>query len=83
MANYYCKYCGLRSSTVSSLTGNSCLRHPFGAYNGNHVLYEGREKKIYTCKYCGLKSEKLSHLISADCLRHPNGTYEGKHEAAL
>ncbi len=62
MANYYCKYCGTKASSVSSLTGNSCSRHPDGPNRGKHALYEGQEKSQYTCKYCGTKSSSLGSL---------------------
>lgn len=77
MKKYYCKYCGVSSSSVSSLTSGSCSRNPFG---GKHVLYEGSEKSHYTCKYCGVKSSSISSLTTGKCSRHPNN---GKHEPAL
>ena len=40
MPNNYCKYCGYKASSVSSLTSGSCLRHPNGANKGKHTLYE-------------------------------------------
>lgn len=83
MANFYCKYCGTKSASVSSLTASSCLRHPLGTNKGKHILYEGSEKPRYTCKYCGTKSSGISSLTAASCSRHPNGTNKGKHEPAL
>ena len=83
MANYYCEYCGHKSSSVSSLTSASCPRHPNGRYKGKHKLYEGSEKSQYVCKYCGYKSSSISSLTSASCLRHPDGNYKGKHAPAL
>lgn len=81
MANFYCEYCGTKSSSVSSLTASSCPRHPLG--KGKHKLYEGGEKSQYVCKYCGTKSSSISSLILIKCPRHPNGAGKGKHAPAL
>ncbi|MBI4648329.1 MAG: hypothetical protein HY738_17525 [Bacteroidia bacterium] len=81
--NYYCKYCGYKSSSISSLTANLCPRHPSGAAKGKHALYEGAEKSSYTCKHCGNKSSSMSCLTANLCPRHPNGTAKGRHEPAL
>ena len=83
MSNYYCKYCGTKASSVSSLTGSSCSRHPSGANKGKHALYEGDEKSQYTCKNCGSKFSSLSSLTGSSCSRHPDGANKGKHEPAL
>lgn len=83
MANYYCEYCGTKSSSVSSLTSGTCNRHPNGVAKGKHKLYEGSEKSQYTCKYCGTKSSSLSSLTAGTCNRHPNGVAKGKHAPAL
>ena len=55
MEKYYCKYCGTYRSSVQSLTGGSCPRHPDGPCKGRHALYQGGEKAQYTCMYCGTK----------------------------
>ncbi len=83
MANFYCEYCGTKASSVSSLTGSFCLRHPNGANKGKHKLYEGSEKSQYVCKYCGTKSSSISSLTGSFCLRHPAGANKGKHAPAL
>ncbi|MGL4562266.1 MAG: hypothetical protein ACRCVW_00220 [Brevinema sp.] len=83
MANYYCAYCGHKSTSVSTLTGNSCPRHPLGSGKGKHSLYEGSEKSKYTCKYCGQSSNSISTLTGNSCSRHPNGNGKGKHSPAL
>lgn len=80
---YYCKYCGAAYNSVSSLTGNPCLRHPNGPLKGKHELYEGSEKSKYTCKYCGQQYNSISALTGNPCLRHPNGPNKGKHSPAL
>ena len=54
-----CEYCGKSASSIRALTGTPCTRHPLGSCKGNHKLYEGSEKPIYTCKYCG-RTEKVS-----------------------
>jgi DNA-directed RNA polymerase subunit RPC12/RpoP len=83
MANFYCEYCGTKFSSVTSLTGASCQRHPNGANKGKHKLYEGSEKSKYTCKYCGTSFSSLTSLTGASCQRHPNGANKGKHAPAL
>ena len=83
MSNYYCKYCGTKSSSVQSLTAAPCHRHPDGANKGKHALYEGDEKSQYTCKFCGTKSTSISSLTAAPCHRHPDGANKGKHSPAL
>ena len=81
--HYYCKYCGLKTTSVNSLTSLSCQRHPNGPGKGRHALYEGGEKTTYVCKYCGLKSISIASLTSSKCQRHPNGPQKGRHEPAL
>ena len=81
MSNFYCEYCGTKSSSVSSLTANSCHRHPLG--NGKHKLYEGNEKSQYRCKYCGTSASSIMGLTGNSCHRHPNGAGKGKHAPTL
>ncbi len=83
MANYYCEYCGTKSTSVFSLTGSSCIRHPKGEYKGKHKLYEGSEKAQYTCKYCGTNAHNIATLTAMSCPHHPDGAYKGKHAVAL
>ena len=83
MANFYCKYCGHKSSSVVNLTAGSCPKHPLGPNKGKHVLYEGSEKSQYVCKYCGHKSSSIINLTNGSCPRHPNGANNGKHEPAI
>jgi len=83
MATYYCKYCGAKASSVSSLTAGSCQRHPDGPCRGKHALYEGDEKTQYTCKFCGQKSSSISSLTAGLCQRHPEGACKGKHAPLL
>lgn len=83
MAKFYCEYCGIDRSSVSSLTGSSCGRHPLGSNKGKHKLYEGAEKKQYTCKYCGTNRTSISSLTGSSCGRHPDGSNKGKHALAL
>jgi len=82
MANFYCEYCGAKASSVSSLTVNSCPRHPNGSGKGKHSLYEGSEKSQYTCKYCGAKASSIGSLTVNSCPRHPNGSGKGHHAPA-
>lgn len=83
MANFYCEHCGVKASTIASLTSQNCQRHPNGPHKGKHKLYEGGEKTKYSCKYCGVSSSSLSSLTSQNCQRHPEGPHKGKHAPAL
>ncbi|MDI6050343.1 hypothetical protein QLS31_10920 [Flavobacterium sp. XS2P24] len=83
MSNFYCVNCGSKSSSISSLTANSCPRHPLGPSKGKHSLYEGSEKSKYSCKYCGTSASSISSLTANSCPRHPNGSGKGKHSPAL
>ncbi|HEY5233563.1 MAG TPA: hypothetical protein VIK35_08530 [Verrucomicrobiae bacterium] len=79
----HCKYCGTTASNISSLTGNTCSRHPNGPHKGKHALYEGAEKSKYECKFCGTSASSISSLTGNSCSRHPLGAHKGKHEPAL
>jgi DNA-directed RNA polymerase subunit RPC12/RpoP len=83
MANFFCEYCGQKFSSVSSLTGSTCSRHPLGSHKGKHKLYEGSEKAKYTCKYCGQSFSSISSMTGSTCSRHPDGSHKGKHAPAL
>lgn len=83
MANYYCANCGAKNTSVASLTGQSCSRHPAGNGKGKHVLYEGAEKSQYVCKYCGTKSPTIASLTGQSCSKHPSGNGKGRHSPAL
>ena len=72
MANFYCKCCGSKYSSISSLTSMSCSKNPDGKH---HVLYEGSEKSQYACKYCGSKYSSLSSLTSMSCSKNPTGKH--------
>jgi len=79
MSNYYCKYCGHKSSAISTLTAQSYSKHPDG--RGKHALYEGSEKAKYSCRFCGHSSGSIATLTAQSCARHPDG--KGKHQPAL
>jgi len=83
MANYYCEYCGYKTSSVQQLTAVTCSRHPDGQNKGHHKLYEGGEKSQYVCKYCGYKASTIQQLTGGSCSRHPNGQNKGHHSPAL
>lgn len=77
----YCRYCGSKSSSISSLTASKCSRHPDGAYKGCHVPVDkgtptGNGSKVY-CEYCGASSSSISSLTASKCSRHPKGAYKG------
>jgi hypothetical protein len=77
MTNYYCKCCGSRYASISSLTSASCSKNPEGK---THALYEGSEKSQYTCKYCGGKYASFSSLCLGSCSKNPNSK---RHSPAL
>lgn len=83
MANFYCEFCGFKTSSVQSLTAMSCIHHPLGPNKGKHKLYEGSEKVKYTCKYCGFQVASIQSLTAMSCIRHPSGPNKGKHVPAL
>ena len=76
MANFYCKWCGSKSSSVSSLTASGCSKNPDGK---KHERYEGSEKSQYTCKCCGSNSSSLSSLTASGCSKSSTK----KHQPAL
>ncbi|WP_187477404.1 hypothetical protein [Amniculibacterium sp. G2-70] len=78
-----CEYCEKSASSIRALTGTPCTRHPLGSCKGNHKLYEGSEKPIYTCKYCGRTEKSIAILTNSTCGRHPSGFAKGKHAPSL
>jgi len=72
MANFYCKHCGVKHSSVMSLTNGACSRSP----TKRHELYEGSEKSQYTCKHCGVKHSTLMSLLNGACSRSPTKRHE-------
>lgn len=76
MADFYCKWCGSKSSSVVSLTSNPCSKNPEGK---KHALYEGSEKTQYTCKFCGSKAPNIYTLCFNPCSKSPTK----KHQPAL
>jgi DNA-directed RNA polymerase subunit RPC12/RpoP len=83
MSNYYCKNCGIKFTSIQSLTANHCIRHHLGPNKGNHELYQGSEKSKYQCQYCGNSYSSLIDLTANLCMRHPSGPNRGKHSPAL
>ena len=75
MANYYCKCCGFKASSVSALTNGFCTK----SSTKKHVLYEGSEKSQYVCKFCGFKASSVSALVNGFCTKSTTK----KHEPAL
>lgn len=77
MAEFYCKCCGEKYSSVSSLASGHCTR----SSSGKHQLYEGEIGAYYYCCYCGSKYQTLSSLTHSHCSRNPDGNnhvpYEG------
>lgn len=80
---FYCKYCGQRFSSVRSMTGMWCFRHPDGPNKGKHAPYEGSIKQRYTCRFCGQQFTSIQSMTGMWCFRHPKGSNKGKHEPAL
>ena len=71
--NVYCKCCGSKYSSVSSLTAGSCSKNPNGK---KHELYEGSEKKQYICKWCGSKYSSISSLTAGSCSKSPTKKHQ-------
>lgn len=83
MADFFCKNCGFKATSVAFLTGHPCSNHSLGPNKGKCELYEGGQKKQYTCKYCGFKSASIAGLAYHPCTRHPKGANKGKCSPAL
>lgn len=83
MANFYCKHCGHKASSIQILTGQPCPKHPLGNNKGKHELYEGAEKLRYSCKYCGHTASTIMLLVGQPCPKHPDGSNKGHHSPAL
>ena len=79
MASFYCEYCGQKFSSVQTLTGASCSRHPNGCGKGKHKLYEGEEASKYICEYCGQTFSSIQTMTGLSCSRHPDGCGKGRH----
>ena len=77
---YFCEYCGKKFHSIKDLATNLCKRHPDGAYNGRHKLYEGRTKKFYECVYCGKDAKSIADLTANKCKYSPIG---GSHRPRL
>ncbi len=73
MANFYCKWCGSKHSTITSLTNSTCFKNPEG---NKHALYEGTEKPQYACKYCGQKHTTLTSLTNSTCFKSPTKLHQ-------
>lgn len=71
MAEFYCKCCGLKYSSVSSLVSGHCTR----SSSGKHQLYEGEIGGNYYCCYCGSKYSSLTSLTSGYCSKSPTGKH--------
>jgi transcription elongation factor Elf1 len=76
MANFYCKWCGVKHSSISTLTANFCSKNPEGK---KHTLYEGTEKTKYNCKFCGNSNSSMATLTANFCSKSPSK----KHQPAL
>jgi DNA-directed RNA polymerase subunit RPC12/RpoP len=72
MANFYCKHCGAKNSSVQALTSSSCTKSP----TKKHELYEGSEKSQYTCKHCGIKNSTIYALTASSCMKSPTKYHE-------
>ncbi|EGT4347229.1 MULTISPECIES: hypothetical protein [Elizabethkingia] len=70
MANYYCKCCGSKANSISSLLSRRCDSNPS---ERRHLLYEGGQKIQYHCEYCSAKSSSLTVLCVGKCSHNPNG----------
>lgn len=71
MANFYCKCCGKKYSSLTQLTSCSCSM----SSTRKHVLYEGPEQTNYYCECCGKKYSSLTQLTSSSCSKSPTGRH--------
>lgn len=76
---FFCKYCGKKYGSISSLTSDTCYKHPYGHNKGKHDLYQGPIQDKYFCEYCGKPFNSLSALTSDTCYKHPAGHNKGYH----
>jgi DNA-directed RNA polymerase subunit RPC12/RpoP len=73
MADFFCKYCGTKHSSVAGLTASNCNKNPNG---GKHVPYEGSTtEKAYVCMYCGTKHSTIAGLTASNCNKNPEGRH--------
>lgn len=80
---YYCKYCGIKYNSLSSLTGSLCPRHEMGPHKSRCQPYEGTIKDKYQCKFCGIDSNSINQLTSGICPKHPSGERKHRHQPML
>jgi uncharacterized protein YuzB (UPF0349 family) len=78
---YYCKHCGLTSTSLPRLVSGSCSRSPSGRHERYYgVHYSARIGVYFFCEYCGKKSSKLNVLVKGECSKSPTKyhvAYEG------
>lgn len=70
MAQYVCKYCGVRS-TDTGWTGRRCYKSP----HGTHVVFDMTNKEKFVCKYCGVTSSDPG-WAGHSCSKAPHGYHE-------
>ena len=73
MANFYCKWCGVKRPSVMNLLNDTCSKNPNGK---RHELYEGSEKSQYTCKWCGISRPSIMNLVNGNCSKSPTKQHE-------
>jgi hypothetical protein len=47
MVDFFCEYCGFKSSSIQSLKNDSCVDHPRGPNKGKHKFHEDLTKIFY------------------------------------
>ncbi|HAY3555953.1 hypothetical protein KRE40_11240 [Elizabethkingia meningoseptica] len=72
MAHYFCKCCGTKANSISSLLSRRCENNPL---EKRHMLYEGGQKIQYHCEYCSARSSNMTVLCVGRCNHNPNGEH--------
>ncbi len=82
MSTFFCKYCGYKGSSISSMTGMKCSKSPTSThipYEGSLTYIEGgcgpmrgifRSTSEFICKYCGRKAKTISSLTGNRCSKN-------------
>lgn len=90
--DFFCKYCGYKASSVSSLTNGRCSKSPTSKhvpYNGDLNVYIDKctkktIKKEFVCQYCGCKANSISSLTGSRCSQnHDDGGDGTKYHVPL
>lgn len=62
---YYCKYCGEKGTSASSIKSGYCKRSP----TKSHVPFKDDKRSKYYCQMCGYSNSSIKLLMSSSCSR--------------